>query len=351
MEPELSLALARAREAADLLEGPEATRLDILESRHAHAVRAVCEALERTHGQVTGPVPRDVVAETTIRSMEVTPGGGIDMVLEPPHWAVKALALSFGKSLADAPNWQAFRVDLTDENAGHMIVTIQRADGETPVELVTKLRAELAALRDACAREDHDIQQTLGKALGYSRFADDPKNFPDATEADGVCVGDHVAASLAAEAADRIETLAAERDEGRTAACQGVRNAVLLAREVIVLAARLRAAGVTDETGRGVHASDLATLLATTWSEDNPDETVRRAALEWLRRADAEADADRLDLIDREVLQVNRCVSFGEEGRIAKFQVYSLFTNKDGKGETIREALDALRKNGPGGTK
>lgn len=53
-------------------------------------------------------------------------------------------------------------------------------------------------------RECNEVEQVLGKALGYPWYKDDPKNFPDATEADGVCVGDHVPGSIAAEAADRL---------------------------------------------------------------------------------------------------------------------------------------------------
>jgi len=61
-----------------------------------------------------------------------------------------------------------------------------------------------------CSKLNDDVSQTLGKALGYPWFKDDPKNFPDATEADGVCVGDHVAESLAVEAANKIKELLAE---------------------------------------------------------------------------------------------------------------------------------------------
>lgn len=52
-----------------------------------------------------------------------------------------------------------------------------------------------------------EIEQILGKALGYPMRKDDQKNFPGATEADGVCVGDNTACSLANEAAKRIEDL------------------------------------------------------------------------------------------------------------------------------------------------
>lgn len=75
---------------------------------------------------------------------------------------------------------------------------------------LASLAAELTRLRAGCVKDDADIQQTLGKVLGYPWFKDDQKNFPGATEADGVCVGPHVAASLAAEAAARITALAAE---------------------------------------------------------------------------------------------------------------------------------------------
>lgn len=68
-------------------------------------------------------------------------------------------------------------------------------------------RAEITRLREACSRENEDISQVLGKVLGYPWFKDDRANFPDATEADGVCVGEHVAISLADEAAAKIARL------------------------------------------------------------------------------------------------------------------------------------------------
>lgn len=80
----------------------------------------------------------------------------------------------------------------------------------TDRERCVALEKELADLRKACSREDDEICQTLGKALGYPWFKDDQKNFPGATEANGVCVGDHVAASLAAEAAAELRGLNGE---------------------------------------------------------------------------------------------------------------------------------------------
>jgi hypothetical protein len=67
-------------------------------------------------------------------------------------------------------------------------------------------------------KEMGEIEQILGKALGYPWFKDDQCNFPNATEADGVAVGDHTAWSLAMEAADKIESLQKQLDESITMA-------------------------------------------------------------------------------------------------------------------------------------
>jgi hypothetical protein len=58
-------------------------------------------------------------------------------------------------------------------------------------------------LRAALTRQNHEIEQTLGKTLGY------PPLYPDASPVDDgqVCVGPHVAETLALEAADRIARL------------------------------------------------------------------------------------------------------------------------------------------------
>lgn len=69
-------------------------------------------------------------------------------------------------------------------------------------------RAEVERLKTAFAASDDEIQQILARALGwYPWYKDDQKNFPGATEVDGVCVGDHVGASLAEETAREIAAL------------------------------------------------------------------------------------------------------------------------------------------------
>jgi hypothetical protein len=75
-----------------------------------------------------------------------------------------------------------------------------------------QLAARNKVLQDACSRQNDEVCQTLGKALGYPWFKDDPTNFPGATEADGVCVGDAVADDLAQQAAERIASLTARAE-------------------------------------------------------------------------------------------------------------------------------------------
>ena len=88
-----------------------------------------------------------------------------------------------------------------------MFKAISEAEANWLCEVLNRIESEAKDLRSRTLQEFHEIEQTLGKALGYPWFKDDQKNFPGATDADGVCVGDHVAASLAMEAADKILTL------------------------------------------------------------------------------------------------------------------------------------------------
>jgi hypothetical protein len=81
--------------------------------------------------------------------------------------------------------------------------------------LMNELKEGMDAL-DTIAKykkEMEEIEQILAKALGYPWFKDDQCNFPNATEADGVAVGDHTAWSLAMCAADRIKELQEKLDK------------------------------------------------------------------------------------------------------------------------------------------
>ncbi len=85
-----------------------------------------------------------------------------------------------------------------------------------------ELGAMIMQLRDGIAKQNMEIEQTCGKALDYPWFKDDQKNFPGATEKDGVCVGEHIAETIASELArkyteakERIKRLEEELNESK----------------------------------------------------------------------------------------------------------------------------------------
>lgn len=77
-------------------------------------------------------------------------------------------------------------------------------------EKIARLIAEIRRLQNherGFLKECDEITQVLGQVLGYPWFKDDQKNFPGATKDDGVCIGEHVPASLADEAANTMRRL------------------------------------------------------------------------------------------------------------------------------------------------
>jgi hypothetical protein len=80
--------------------------------------------------------------------------------------------------------------------------------GPRQADLLDRAAAELMRLRGALVRQGHEIEQTLGRALGY------PPLCPGEGTVDHgqVCVGEHTAESLAAEAAETISRLRGERE-------------------------------------------------------------------------------------------------------------------------------------------
>lgn len=64
--------------------------------------------------------------------------------------------------------------------------------------------SELERKYDAMAHELNEVEQVLAEALDYPRFVDDPQNFPQATEADGFCVGEMTPAALAEQLAKQF---------------------------------------------------------------------------------------------------------------------------------------------------
>lgn len=130
--------------------------------------------------------------------------------------APELLAVTQADRDAAAEMLERMNVHAWEKSVGH--IRAGNADAGYSVQAFAKHRlastrpsspasVEVERLREACMKQNEVICQTLGKALGYPWFKDDPENFPDATEAHGVCVGDHVAETLAAEAAERLAAL------------------------------------------------------------------------------------------------------------------------------------------------
>lgn len=52
-------------------------------------------------------------------------------------------------------------------------------------------------------------EQHAGRALHYPWYSDDQKNFPGATKAEGVCIGEHTVDTIVAELAEAYKTVLA----------------------------------------------------------------------------------------------------------------------------------------------
>jgi len=113
----------------------------------------------------------------------------------------------------------------------------------------------------------HECEQIAGRALGYPRYADDQKNFPDATDADGVCVGEHVAPTIVAELAEKYRAAMSENEHWRTTAKDRISTALAdeMVREAVARereeCARV-AEWVWDSGNQGAHGGEQANRTA-----------------------------------------------------------------------------------------
>lgn len=70
---------------------------------------------------------------------------------------------------------------------------------------VNEKAKEIERLKNIGARFSHEVEQTLAQAIGgFPWYKDDQKNFPGATEADGVCIGELVTEDIVDHAAKLI---------------------------------------------------------------------------------------------------------------------------------------------------
>ncbi len=160
-------------------------------------------------------------------------------------------------------------------------VELQAAEAQ-----VTALQGDLKRYSDGCLRISYEVEQVLGKALGYPWFKDDQKNFPGATEADGVCIGEHVAESLADEAATKVTTLQGE--------VEALRAKVKETEDAMYYAARTQAEAYGKE--RDALRSEIAILEEAglqhglQWARDREEKKALRTELEQAQAREHMAD-------------------------------------------------------------
>lgn len=106
-------------------------------------------------------------------------------------------------NLRPTPETDAARKVVRAEDLGNEAVRVDFA--ERLERQRDEARERIAFLERAIAQQNQEIEQICGKALGYPWFKDDQKNFPGATEADGVCAGEHVAETIVAELANAYQ--------------------------------------------------------------------------------------------------------------------------------------------------
>lgn len=123
--------------------------------------------------------------------------------------AARAMAEALGYRMGDTEGvfWSWFQ----DSDDFARLKLQARAALTAALPFLTDI-AQLTAERDGYRKHLDACEQIAGKALGYPWFMNDQANFPGATEADGVCIGEHVGDTIVEELANRLKAIEAERD-------------------------------------------------------------------------------------------------------------------------------------------
>lgn len=123
---------------------------------------------------------------------------------EPTEWDARQYTLRIDGEVVDY-YWDVSSVSEYGPGEEYSITEEMKESHARLIAQAPEMQEEIIRLReqvDAMARERYEIDQILGKALGYPEYTEDfgaPKG--------DVCTGEHVPVTLAREAAKRIEEL------------------------------------------------------------------------------------------------------------------------------------------------
>jgi hypothetical protein len=88
----------------------------------------------------------------------------LGVLVSVPHWAAKLMAESFVESLSDALNFML--IELTHHEAGPILVTVRRKDGESPESVLRDLQEENARLSARVAELFEAGKEAHGALVG-----------------------------------------------------------------------------------------------------------------------------------------------------------------------------------------
>ena len=95
-----------------------------------------------------------IIADPKI--LEIAYKNGELRVSTEPHFAMKALAMSFAETLGKSPNYVSMSFGPMDSDQGRIVATVERVHGKSPACMVSHLKSLLAELTETTAfRSDY----------------------------------------------------------------------------------------------------------------------------------------------------------------------------------------------------
>ena len=106
--------------------------------------------------------------------------------------------------------WTA-KINRVVQNGGQTVM-VNAYDLKSQIDELSALRRENAELKEIISITNNEIEQVVGKALGYPAYKDDLVNFPNVID-DSVCVGEHVSETIVSELVGRYKMLQSSLSE------------------------------------------------------------------------------------------------------------------------------------------